>query len=243
MGSYTNGLALPLTAVQPLVATPGNFVRLPSIPSLRVGSVSDAFIGGATPWTRLWGPNELRQAPWAGSNEFITPSVAFKYVTAASAANGPAMFRREGASIWIDGGVVTANTGAPTFGNINNFSAGLAAGLLNNTSISLLVYVHRMGSTQTMKLRLGASSTDYVVYSWNAANGQLQEGWNLLLATTNSAVEPIGAGAATASQLSFNSGQVINNGWTRGAGSAFDFTQTIGYAAIETTAITPRSVS
>ncbi len=204
-------------------------------------SISGACVGGSSPWTRLWGPNELRQSPWGGSGEFTTPSTAFKYVTAASGSNGPAMFRREGASIWIDGGIVTANTGNPTYGNLNNFSPGIAAGLLANTTIALLVYVHRLGPTQTVKIRLGASSSDYVVFSWNAANGQLQEGWNVLLASTNSTVEPIGTGAATAGQLSFQSGTSINNGWTRGAGTTFDFTQAIGYAAIETTHITART--
>ena len=85
-------------ALQALVSPAANLGRLPSVPSTAVGSISDAYKGGATPWTMLYGPNELRQAPWGGSNELTAPTAAAKYVTAASGTNGPCMFRVNGAS-------------------------------------------------------------------------------------------------------------------------------------------------
>lgn len=206
-------------------------------------SVSSGFTGGATPWTRLFGPNELRQAPWGASGELTNPSVAWKYVTAASASNGPAMFRKEGASIWIDGSVVLSNTGAPNYGNINTSTAGIAAGALLNTTIAILVYVHRSGPATNIRLRLGSSSSNYVFYNWATANGELVEGWNTLIVST---AEPIGAGGdSPAGQHSFQSTNStptpgLTDGWRVGAGS-FSFASAINYAALEFTGITART--
>lgn len=194
-------------------------------------TVSSGYTGGATPWVRLFGPNELRQAPWAGSAEFTTPTTAFKYVTAQSPANGPALFRREGAAILIDGSVVLGNSGAPTFGNLNTTTAGLSAGALLNTTLAILVYVHRL-TTLTCRLRVGVDTGNYVFYKWDAAANMLVEGWNLLLAHT---AEPIGVGNSPNGQYAFQSGSV-NDGWYVGAGS-FAFTQAVGYMAVEFTGI------
>ena len=225
--------ATQVAAVQSLVSTPGNLARLPSLPTLIGGSISDAYKGGATPWTMLYGPNELRQAPWAGSNELIVPSAAAKYVTAASGTNGPCMFRANGASQWVDGSVINANTGNPNYGQFRNTSAGLAAGALANTTIGILIYLHRVPNS--VHLRIGVDTGNYVYYPFDASANLLVEGWNFLIAHT---AEPIGANAS--GQYSFQSANSTNIGWQVGAGS-FAFSQAVTYVSVELTGITKQT--
>ena len=173
-------------------------------------SISASAVDGATPWTRLYGPNEIRQSPWAGSAELTTPSAAVTYVTAAGASSGPVMFRREGAALWINGATLLANSGAPTFGTWRTTSAGLAAGALASKTIALLVYAHRRGPTTIVKLRIGKNTSNYVTYQWPANTPMLVEGWNVLLCHTS---EPIGTNGGTGYQMDFQSaGSTLRHG-------------------------------
>ena len=213
--------------------------RLPSIPSSKTGSVSSAFTGGATTWNPLFGPNALRQAPWGPSGELSNPTPASFYVTAQSPANGPAMFLREGASIRVDCAKVLGNSGAPTYGNLNTSAAGIAAGQLQNTTLAILVYVNRLQGTPAIRLRLGTTSANYIYYQWSSANGELIEGYNMLLVST---AEPIGSGGdSPGGQHSFQTGGAITDGWRYGTGTqTFTFASAIGYMALEMTGLNAR---
>ena len=197
--------------------------RLPSIPSPVAGIVSDAYTGGATPWTRLYGPNEFR-LNWAGSAEWTTvPS----YVTAASASGGPALFRREGASIMLN----FANA-SQTYGNYRNSAAALAATTFKNKTIAIIVYVHRMQAAMSVRLRIGTDTANWIYYTFQSAANMLVEGWNTLLCHTS---EAIGVNAAPNGQLSFQTGYTVLDAWYVGAGT-FDPNingATINYVAVE----------
>jgi hypothetical protein len=220
------------------VALTSEVAKQPGIPGTAVALSGDGYTGGATPWTRLAGPNELRTGNWSPSPELTTPSVAWAYTTAASASAGPCMFRREGASIRIDGSVVVGNTGAPNFCTLRNFAAAQMTGAQTlNTTFALVVYCHRLGGNGKVLLRMGSSSSNYVVYLWAQTAGMLVEGWNVLLAST---AEVISTGSATNGQQDFQTGGVTKNGWTVGAGT-YAFGTDVGYMAIEIQQITSNS--
>ena len=176
-------------------------------------SNADSVVGGPTPWTRLFGPTELS----AMTKSAEVASTA-KYVTAQSAANGPAMFRREGASVYFDGGLMGVG-----YGNIRNSAAGLT-GLAGKT-IALLVYWHKLNTDSTITLRIGANTSNYLTYRWGADENLLQEGWNILLVNT---AEAIGTNAV--GQRHFQSG--TNTGFSVAAGS-YTFATQADYVAIE----------
>ena len=197
--------------------------RLPSVPSPVTGIVSDAYTGGATPWVRLYGPNEFRLT-WAGSAEWTTvPS----YVTAASASGGPALFRREGASILLN----FANS-SQTYGSYRNVATALPATTFKNKPIAILVYVHRMQPTMSVRFRIGTDTGNWIYYTFQSAVNMLVEGWNTLICHTS---EAIGVGAAPNGQLSFQTGASVQDAWYVGAGSFDPNTNgaTINYVAVE----------
>ena len=209
-----------LTQAQ-VVATQTLVSRLPSIPSLKAGSVSAAYTGGATPWVQIAGPNDLR-LNWTASAELAT---AFSYVTAQSAANGPAMFRREGASIMFDFSKATQ-----LYGNFRNLAAGLSAATLKNTTIAVVMYVHRLQANMSVRLRIGTDTANWIYYNFQNSAAMLIEGWNTLLVHTG---EAIGAGNAPNGQLSFQGN--VPDAWVVGAGSFDPATNnaTINYVAVE----------
>lgn len=191
-------------------------------------SQSASVVGGATPWTKWANANDFTGANWSRSTELTNTA---KLVTAQSAANGPAMFRREGCSLYVDGALASAS-----FGNIRNFNSQFAAGGLAEKTIGILVYWHRLNASSSVVLRVGASSSDYVTYAWRADANVLVEGWNLLLTHTS---EPIGAaGASPGGQNDFQTAGSTSLGWQRGAGTTFDFaTSAVAYSAIEVNAV------
>jgi hypothetical protein len=189
-------------------------------------SVSSAFVGGSSAWVRLAGPNDFNSAAWSQSAELTTPSAAWSYTTAASAANGPCMSRREGAAIKIDGSVVLANTGAPTFGNIRNFNSIAAAGGLANKTIAILIYAHRPASNGKIVLRVGLNSTNWVQYAFSVGSNMLIEGYNMLLCSTASAI-----GTQVNGLQDFQSSGVTTVEWAVGAGT-FDFSMAVNYMAV-----------
>lgn len=212
--------ATEVAATRSLVSGVG---RLPSIPSPVIGNVSDAYTGGATPWVRLYGPNEFRTT-WAGSAEWTTvPS----YVTAASPAGGPALFRREGASMLLNFAAASQ-----TYGSYRNTAAGLAATTFKNKPIALLVYVHRMQATMVVRFRIGTDTGNWIYYTFQSAANMLVEGWNTLICHTT---EAVGVNAAPNGQLSFQTGASIQDAWYVGAGSFDPNTNgaTINYVAVE----------
>jgi hypothetical protein len=191
-------------------------------------SLSPAYIDGATPWTRLAGPEQFRQAPWGYSAELTSPSAAAVYTTAASPSAGPCMFRREGASILVDGKVLVDTNGV-TYGNIRTTTSGLAAATLQNKSIAILVYCHRLAATSGITLRIGTNSSNYVSYTWSVPRTNVREGWNLLICHTG---EPIGASAAPNGSVDFESSGSSTTSWTAAAGT-FDFSMAPAYIAID----------
>ncbi len=170
-------------------------------------------VGGASPWSRIFGPTEL--SAFTKSPECTNTA---KYVTAQSAANGPAMFRREGASIYFDAGLMSAN-----FCNIKTTAANFSG--LTNQTIAVLVYVHKLNVSTAIILRIGSDASNYVTYRWGADENLLQEGWNVLLCHTG---EPIGVN--TAGQRHYQG--AIDTGWTAAAG-AYNFGTTANYVAFE----------
>ena len=174
-----------------------------------------------SPWTRLFGPNELNA--WNKSAEL---SSAVSYVTAQSPAGGPAMFRREGASVLINGALMSAN-----YGNINTNAAAISQATLVNSTLAVLVYIHRANANTHIYLRLGTSSANYVLYRWRSDYNLIQEGWNLLLTNT---AEPIGALSSPYGQSAYQTGTFPFDGWLVGAGSfAFGAGGTVNYMAVE----------
>jgi len=227
-GDATSPADTGITATQ--VAAASEVAKLPTTPGTAGALVGGSYTGGATPWTRLAGPNELRTGNWSPSPELTTPSVAWAYTTAASAANGASMWRREGGSIRIDGSVVVGNTGNPNFAQLRNFAASQIAGAATvGTTFALLVYCHRLGGNAKIVLRMGSSSSNYITYTWAQLSGMLVEGWNVLLASTS---EPISTGGAVGGQQDYQTGGVTKNGWQVGAGT-YAFGTDVGYMAIE----------
>lgn len=179
-------------------------------------AVSNGVLNGTSPWSKLFGPNEIKL--WTKSGELSSTA---KYVTAQSASNGPAMFRREGASIFINGADMSAN-----FGNLNT-NPGLGAGALANKTIAILVYWHRLNANSSVILRVGKDTGNYVTYAWRMDSQMLNEGWNLLLVSTK---EPIGN--SPVGQNAFQTAFSTTLGWQAVAGT-FDFSMNIGYVALE----------
>lgn len=188
-----------------------------------------SFVDGVTPWTRLMGPTEINALT---KSVEISTNTAATYVTAASASGGPALFRREGAAVMVDGSKMTAN-----FGNLNTTSAGTVNAAFNtglpNTTISLLLYFHRLNSNSQIILRLGANTGNYVTYAWRADANVLVEGWNELIVST---AEPVGT--STNGQNAFQSSFSTSLGWQVGVGS-YAFGTAIGYCAIEIQGVQP----
>lgn len=181
---------------------------------------SSAYVGGPAPWTRVYSP--LQISALTKSAELTSTA---KYVTAASAANGPAMFRREGAAVLIEGSAMTQ-----PYGNLNTGTAGIAAGAWASTTIALQVYWHRLNTSSKIVLRVGTNTGNYVRYVWDAASNMLAEGYNTLLAWTG---EPVGAGNSPAGQQAFATAFSRLDGWLVGAGSFSFATDPINYIAIE----------
>ena len=180
----TQGVSLATAQVVTPGAQVSDIVQYPS------GSTRQkSYTGGPTPWQRMLGPNELNAL--TRSAEISSTG---KFVTAQQAGNGSAMFRREGAAILIDGSAASSN-----FGNLNTASPGsvvnpscsvysggsnIAAGALQNTTLALLVYWHRVNANSSVKLRIGLNSGNYITYAWDNFSNVLQEGWNVLLVST-----------------------------------------------------------
>jgi len=187
--------------------------------------VSEAYTGGATPWKRLSGPNDFR-AKWAPSAEWTN---VVKYTTAQSPANGPCMFRREGASILFDFTQETA-----LYGSYKTNTLGLGATELANTTIAVVVYMHRIynSASTSVILRIGKDGANYITYQWRGDTNVLREGWNVLLCSTT---EPIGASAAPVGQLSFQTNSAVTTEWTVAAGTFDPNTNvsTINYAGLQ----------
>lgn len=188
------------------------------------------------PWTRLFGANDFNGGNWSRSAELTGTAL---YVSAQNPANGPAMFRREGASMFVDGAVMSAGVG-----NLRTFAASIsnaANGPLTNTTIALLVFVHR-ASTGVVNLRIGTDSGNYVVYRWRYDFNMLQEGWNVLLCHTSELIGgantmPYGQHAYQAgvpSQVASGFGEGWRDSSGGGAGTfAFGSGGTITYVAVE----------
>lgn len=204
----------------------------------RGDTAADSFVNGPTPWLRIAGPNQFRQAPWSFSNELTTPSAAARYVTAQQPANGPCMFRREGAAILVDGSVLLSNTGNPTFGVLRTFASGLPVGALFNTTIALLVYCHRPGPSTTANIRVGTSGSNFVTYRFNGGGMLLKEGWNVLLAHTS---EPVGASGVQYGQHDFVSNGTNTEGWIATQGQYNFQTEAPSHIGIELQNMTART--
>lgn len=228
---YSGGDGPSLTAAQ--VAAVGAWARTPASFLSNGTSISDAYVDGPSPWVRLAGPSQFSAAPWSYSAELTTPSAAAVYTSAASPSNGPCMFRREGASIMIDGKVLV-DTNALTYGNIRTFASGLEAGALAGKTIALLVYCHRLAATSGFTLRIGTSASNYVSYTWSVPRTNVREGWNLLICHTG---EPVGASAAPNGSVDFESSGLSTTCWTV-VGSGFDFSAGApAYIAIDMTVV------
>lgn len=188
-----------------------------------------------SPWTRLYGANDFNGGSWSRSAELTGTAL---YVSPQNASNGPAMYRREGASMFVDGAVMT------TTGNLRTFAASIsnaANGPLVNTTIAVLVFVHR-ASTGVVNLRIGTDSGNFIVYRWRYDFNMLQEGWNVLLCHTS---ELIGDGNTMLyGQHAYQAGvpgqaaSGLAEGWRDASGGgagtfAFGTGGTITYVAVE----------
>lgn len=179
------------------------------------------------PWIRLFGANDFNGGSWSQQNTNAL------YVSPQNAANGPAMYRREGCAMLVDGAAMSA-----TPGNLRTFTANISntvSGPLYNTTIALLVFVHR-ASTGVINLRIGTDSGNYTVWRWRYDYNMLQEGWNVLLAHTGA---PHGGAAVAAyTQHAYQAGTPAtpNEAWRDDAGAGtfvFGAGGTITYVAIE----------
>ncbi len=175
-------------------------------------------------WTRLFGANDFNGANWSQQN---TNAV---YVTAQQAANGPAMFRREGCAMLVDGAGMAASPG-----NLRTFAAAISPTTLVNQTIAVVVYAHRAASG-IINLRIGKDSGNYTVWRWRYDYNMLQEGWNVLLAHTGAPHGNATVAAYTQHAYQVGAPATANEGWRDDAGAgtfSFGDGNTINYVAVE----------